>query len=70
LKQSKFPDAIGVLEELLSIYTQSERIAATLNMLGLLYRDTQRMKDAEQAHQDAMAIYTTLVVSATQMVIY
>jgi tetratricopeptide (TPR) repeat protein len=63
-KQSKYPDAIAVFEELLNVYTESRQIAATLDMIGLLYRATQRMKDAGKAYQNAMAIYVRLAETA------
>jgi len=51
-----FNEAIAAYETLLRIYTEPSDRATTLNNLAILYRDTQRIDQAEQAFGDALVI--------------
>jgi tetratricopeptide (TPR) repeat protein len=51
-----FNEAIGTFEALLEIYSDPSDRAGALNNLGMLYSDTQRMKEAEQAYAEALTI--------------
>src|SRR5439155_691694 len=55
-KQNRFSEAIAAYKELLSADTDAAQIATTLNNLAVLYRATQRMKEAETAYQEALSI--------------
>ncbi len=58
--QNQFLEAIEVYEVLRRTYMDSADVADTLNNLGLLYRDTQRMKEAEEAYREALSTYRKL----------
>ncbi len=47
-------------EVLLKTYTNLPDVAGTLNNLGNLYRDRQRMKEAETAYQEGLSTYREL----------
>ena len=55
-KLNRFNEAIAAYQYLLDIYNEPSDRATTLNNLAILYRDTQRMKEAEQAYGEALAI--------------
>lgn len=59
-KLNHFDEAITVYEALLAVYIEPRDVATTLNNLAVLYSDTQRMKEAEQAYDEALAIYRKL----------
>jgi tetratricopeptide (TPR) repeat protein len=55
-RQNQFLEAIGVYEVLLKTYTNLPDVATTLNNLAVLYRASQRKKEAEAAYQEALSI--------------
>ena len=59
-KQKQFTAAITVYEILRTKCTAATDIASTLNNLAILYRETQRMKEAEGAYQEALSTYRKL----------
>src|SRR5664280_3418439 len=59
-RQNHFLEAIDVYEVLRRTYTDPAEVAATLNNLAVLYRDTQRMKEAEEAYREALSTYREL----------
>src|ERR1039457_2440373 len=59
-KQNRFGDAINVYQSLLLIDTAPASVAGTLNNLAILYRATQRMKEAETAYREALGTYRRL----------
>jgi tetratricopeptide (TPR) repeat protein len=59
-RQNRFSEAIGVYEVLRRMYTNPADVAGTLNNLAILYRATQRIKEAEEAYREALSIYREL----------
>jgi tetratricopeptide (TPR) repeat protein len=59
-KLNHHAEAIRAYEALLLTYKDPSDRAYTLNNLGILYLGTQRMKEAEQAYDEALAIYRKL----------
>ena len=59
-RQNHFSEAIGVYQSLLLTSENPNGRAALLNNLGSLYRDTQRMKEAEAAYGEALSKYREL----------
>jgi tetratricopeptide (TPR) repeat protein len=55
-KQNQFSEAIHVYRILRSMSTDAIDVVTTLNNLGILYRDTGRVKEAEEAYQEALSI--------------
>lgn len=55
-RQNHFAEAIGVYEIVQNILTDDEAVASTLNNLATLYRDMQRVKEAEEACREALSI--------------
>jgi len=55
-KLNHFKEATAAYEALLNLYTDPAERANTLNNLAILYSDTQRMRDAEQAYAEALTI--------------
>jgi tetratricopeptide (TPR) repeat protein len=59
-KLNHFKEAIAAYEPLLLIYVDPPDRADTLNNLGLLYYDTQRLQEAEEAYGEALSTYRKL----------
>jgi tetratricopeptide (TPR) repeat protein len=59
-KLNHFIEAIAAYEALLLVYPDPAQRATALNNLGLLYRATQRMNQAEEAFAEALAVYRKL----------
>ncbi|MGA2206286.1 MAG: tetratricopeptide repeat protein, partial [Terracidiphilus sp.] len=59
-RQNRLSEAIGVYEALCEMQMDEPSRATTLNNLAILYRNTQRMKEAEQAYAEALATYRKL----------
>src|SRR5579871_2705774 len=59
-RQKQFAEAIGVYEILRTTCTDVADLARTLNNLAVLYSDTQRKKEAEEAYCEALSIHRDL----------
>jgi len=59
-KQNRHNEAITVYEATRLLSKNSESAAMTLNNLAVLYRATQRMRDAERAYDEALSTYRQL----------
>ena len=68
-QQNSYAQAQPVYQSVLTTYRQLAQqnpsaylpdVAMTLNNLGILYRDTQRLSDSEQAYQEALTTYRQL----------
>jgi tetratricopeptide (TPR) repeat protein len=57
---NQFDEAIGAFEKLLTIYKDESDRANTQNSLGVVYEETQRLRQAEQSYQAALQIYRKL----------
>ncbi len=62
-RQNRFAEAIEAYETLRKTYTEAADIAMTLNNLAILYRETQRMKLAEDAYAEALDNYRKLAAA-------
>ena len=74
-QQHNYTTAHSVYQEVLTTYRQLAQanpqaylsdVAKTLNNLGLLYSDTQRLSESEQAYQEALAIHRQLAQANPQ----
>lgn len=68
-KQNQHAQAITIYEQNLQRYRvtgDKADVAMTLNNLGILYKDTQRLKEAEASYQEALTIYQDLAKANPQ----
>jgi tetratricopeptide (TPR) repeat protein len=55
-KQNRYSEALNAYLQILPALTESAHIASTLNNLAVVYRDTERIKEAEQFHKEVLKI--------------
>jgi tetratricopeptide (TPR) repeat protein len=69
LKQNQHAQAISIYEQNLQRLRDKgdkANVAVTLNNLGMLYQDTQRLKEAEASYQEALTTYRDLAKADPQ----